>query len=68
MSESTITQPAEEVLGMDLDYEIGLPCVAQWCMLWFSAPTRLNGTLEKQGLQFKNDHEVVNMAIMDAIS
>ena len=29
VSESTITQPAEEVLGMELDYEIGFPCVVQ---------------------------------------
>ena len=45
VSESTITQHAEEVRGMELDYEIRIPCVVQWSMLWFSAPTRLNGIL-----------------------
>ena len=47
VSESTITQHVEEVMGMDFDYEIGIPFVVQWCMSWFSAPTRLNRTLEK---------------------
>ena len=32
-------------MGMELDDEIGIPCVVQRCMLWFSAPTRLNQTL-----------------------
>ena len=40
VSESAITQHEEEVMGMELDYEIGVPCVVQWCMLRFSAPTR----------------------------
>ena len=29
VSESTITQHVEEVMGMDLDHEIGIPCVVQ---------------------------------------
>ena len=48
VSESTTTQHEEEVMGMALDCEFCIPCVVQWCMLWFSAPTTLNGTLEKQ--------------------
>ena len=32
VSESTITQREEEVMGIELDYEIGIPCVVQWCM------------------------------------
>ena len=46
LSESTISKHVEEVLGMELDYEIGIPCVVQWSMLWFSAATRLHGILE----------------------
>ena len=46
VSESTISQHVEEVLGMELDYEIGIPCVVQRSMLWFSAPSRLNGILQ----------------------
>ena len=42
VSESTIAQHVEEVMGMELDYKIGLPCVVQWCMFWFSAPTWLS--------------------------
>ena len=37
MSEGTISQHVEELVAMQLDYEIGLPCVVQWCMLWFSS-------------------------------
>ena len=44
VSESTITQHVEEVMGMELEYKICIPCVVQWCMLWFPAPTRLNRT------------------------
>ena len=48
VSESTIAQHVEEVVGMELDCKIGFPCVVQWGLLWSSAPTRLNRTLEKQ--------------------
>ena len=48
VSESTIAQHVEEVVGMELDCKIGFQCVVLWGMLWFSAPTRLNRTLEKQ--------------------
>ena len=47
VSESTITQHEEEVMGMESDHDISIPCVVQWCMSWFAAPTRLNRTLEK---------------------
>ena len=48
VSESTISQHVEEVSGMELDFEIGIPCVVQWSMLWFPAPTRLNLTVGRQ--------------------
>ena len=35
VSESTITEK-EEVMDQVLDYEICIPCVVQWCMIWFS--------------------------------
>ena len=25
-----------------LQYDLGIPCISQWGMLWFSAPTSLN--------------------------
>ena len=65
---STILQHEEEVMGTELDHEIGIPCAVQWCMLWFSAPTRLNRTLEKQGMKTAKYHETVSMAIAYAIS
>ena len=37
-------------------------------MLWFSAPTRLNQTLDNQGIKIAKYHEAVNMAIAYAIS
>ena len=33
VSESTISQHVEELVAMEQYYEIGLPCVVQWCML-----------------------------------
>ena len=44
VSETTITQHVEYVMGMELDYEIGFPRVLQWCMPWFSAAKRFNRT------------------------
>ena len=41
VSESTISQHEEDILGMKLNYKIDFPCVVQWSLLWFSAPTRL---------------------------
>ena len=49
--ESTIAQHAEEMTGMEMNNEIGIPCVLQWCMLWLLEPTTLNGTLETQGMK-----------------
>ena len=60
VSESTIAEQGGEVMGRDLDYEICIPCVVQWSMLWFSAPTRLNQTLEGEDINIVKYHEVVN--------
>ena len=67
VSESTITQRVEEVMGMELDYEIGVPCVVQRCMLWFFSTNDLNRTLEREGIKIAKYHEAVNMAIACAI-
>ena len=66
VSESTITGQ-EEVMGKELDYEICIPCVVQWCMLWLSAPTRLNRTLRRD-LKTQKRPEAVDKAIAQAIS
>ena len=51
VSENTIDMQVEEVMGRDLDHELCIPCVVQWSMLWFSAPTRLNQTMEDDGIK-----------------
>ena len=66
MSESTISQHDEEILGMELDCGFVVPCVLQWSLLWFSAHTRLNEILE-QDLKIKKYHEVVDDAIAEGI-
>ena len=70
VSESTVAQHVEEVMGMELDF-----CQKSVLRVWyngvcygFSAPIRLNRTLEKQDFQIKKYHEAVNMAITYAIS
>ena len=67
VSESTIAMQ-EEDMGRELGCEICVPCVVQWCMLWFSAPTRLNQTLEDEDINIAKYHEVVDMAIKEAFS
>ena len=47
VSESTIAQHAEEVMGMELDHKIGIPCVVQWCMLGFSTPYKVESNIGK---------------------
>ena len=47
VSESTTSKHVEDMLGMELDYENVIPCVVQWSLLWFSAPTRLNEISEQ---------------------
>ena len=44
---------AYRVMGRELDYEICIPCVVQWSMLWFSAITRLNQTLTSEDIEIE---------------
>ena len=67
VSESTIAEQDEEVIGRDADDEICIPCVVQWRLLWFSAPTRSIQTLEGEETIAKY-HNGVNMTIAEAIS
>ena len=45
VSSRTIFQQEEEILSMALDFKMDVPCVVQWSVLWFSAPTDLNRIL-----------------------
>ena len=65
VSSRTIIQQEEEILSMALDFKIEVPCVVQWNLLWFSAPTNLNRILESD-LKIKKYHEAVGGAIVDA--
>ena len=62
-SASTIIRHEEEILGMELNYKIDVPCVVQWSLLWFSAPARLIKVLGHD-LKIKKYHEVANSAII----
>ena len=42
VSSRTIFQQEAEILSMALDNKIDVPCVVQWSLLWFSAPTDLD--------------------------
>ena len=45
VSSRTIIQQEKEILSMALRSKIEVPCVVQWGLLWFSAPTDLNRIL-----------------------
>ena len=68
VSESTITQHVEEVMGMELDYEIGILCVVQWCMLWVFSTSEVESNIGKQRINIAVYHDAVNMEIAYAIS
>ena len=59
VSERTIAQHEEEILGLELNYKINVPCVVQWSLLWFSAPMELNNSLGREQ-KIKKYHEVVD--------
>ena len=55
VSESTsVMQEGEDVMGRELDYEICIACSVQWWMLWLSAPTRSNQTLEDEEIKSRS--------------
>ena len=68
MSESTITQHEEEVMGMELITKSGIPCVVQWCMLVVFSTYKVELNIGKTRFKNQKNHEAVNMAITDASS
>ena len=48
VSESTMAEQEDEVMGGELEYMPCVPCVVHWSMLLFSAPTRLTSILVKK--------------------
>ena len=57
----------EEISSMELDCGLDVPCVVQWRLLWFTAHPRLN-KIWGQDLKIKKNHEVVDIAVKEAIS
>ena len=47
-----------------LNYDLDVPCVIQWRLLWFSSTSRLNQTFTNNGTKVAKYHEAVNMAIV----
>ena len=39
------------------------PCIVQWWLLWFSAPTSLNNDLLNDGVILEIYNKVINMAV-----
>ena len=62
MSELTISRQETEVL-VALNYDIDVPCVVQWGLLWFSSPTRLNQRFVDNGTKAAKYNEVKDMEI-----
>ena len=60
-----LSNKRKKFLSMELDFKIDVPCVVQWSLLWFSAPTDLNRNLGLE-LKIKKYHEGVNGAILNA--
>ena len=57
VTQLTMSEWEEHVL-VDLDYDIDVPCVVQWALLWFSAPSRSNQYFEGNGTHSEVYHEV----------
>ena len=52
-----------EILGA-LNYEIDVPCVVQWGLLWFSSLSRLNQRFGDGGTKIAMYHDVINLPIV----
>ena len=59
----TISCQETKVLEV-LDYDIEVPCVVQWSMLWFSSPTRLNRRFLNSGAIIAKYNEVIDLAVV----
>ena len=67
VSEQTISLQEAKVLEA-LQYDLGIPCMVQWCMSWFSAPTSLNNELLNNGVILEKYNEAVDLAFQSAFA
>ena len=63
VSELTISCEEAKVLEA-LQYDLANPCIVQWGMLWFSAPTSPNNDLLNDGVILEKYNEAVILAIL----
>ena len=61
VSEGTISLHKTKVLEV-LQYDIEIPCIVQWRMLWLSTPTSLNNEPVNDGAILEQYFEAVNLA------
>ena len=49
-----------------LQYDLEIPCIVQYKMVWFSAPTSINDELLNDGVILEKYTEAVNLAFQSA--
>ena len=60
VTELAVTLKENEIL-MVPNYDIDVPCVIQWGLLWFSSRSRLNQRFTNSGTKIAKYHEAVNL-------
>ena len=62
VTQLTMSEWEDRILA-DLDCNMDIPCVVQWALLWFTAPSRSNLKYEDDGVHDEMYHEVTDTAI-----
>ena len=62
VTELNVILKENEILAA-LNYDLDVPCVILWRLLWFSSPSRRNQGFTNNGTKKAKYHEAVNMAI-----
>ena len=66
VSEQTISLQEAKVQEA-LQYDLEIPCIVQWRMLWFSAPISLNKDLLNVGTILGKFYEAVILAVLNVL-
>ena len=65
VSELTISCQGAQILEA-LQYHLAEPCMVQWGMLWFSAPTNLNQRFLNDGVMHDKHNEAIYWSFRSA--
>ena len=65
VSEFSLALQEKKVLEA-LTHDIDVPCIVQWRMLWYSAPTSLDNALLNDGVILETFNEPMNWAFQSA--